>query len=47
MIDQLIDLPWYKIGIHSRKVAEAYDHEMKAGHAEKEKEPQVSYREAA
>lgn len=48
-IDQLFDLPWYKIGIHGRKVAEAYDREMEARYADEkeEKEPQVSYREAA
>jgi len=48
-IDQLFTLPWYKIGIHGRKVAEAYDREREARYAdEKEaKEPQVSYREVA
>jgi hypothetical protein len=48
-VDRLFDLPWYKIGLHGKSVAEAYDREMEARYAEEklEKEPQVTYREAA
>lgn len=46
-VDKLFDLPWYKIGLHGRKVAEQYDAEIEARYAEEklEKEPRVSYRE--
>lgn len=48
-VDKLFDLPWYKIGLHGRKVAEAYDREVENLRAQEklEKEPEVSYREAA
>lgn len=46
-IDQLFTLPWYKIGIHGRQVAEDFDREMSERYAEakEEKQPEVSYRE--
>jgi hypothetical protein len=48
-VDRLFDLPWYKIGLHGKSVAEQYDREMEARYAEEklEKEPQVTYRESA
>jgi hypothetical protein len=48
-VDKLFDLPWYKIGLHGKKVAEEFDREMEARFAEDklEKEPRVTYRESA
>ena len=48
-VDKLFDLPWYKIGLHGKSVAEAYDREMQARFAEEklEKEPQITYKESA
>jgi len=48
-VDKLFDLPWYKIGLHGKKVAEEFDREMEARFAEEklEKEPQVTYKESA
>lgn len=46
-IDRLFDLPWYKTGLHGRKVAEEFEREMAERYAEDkpEKEPEVVYRE--
>lgn len=48
-VDKLFDLPWYKIGLHGRKVAEQYDREMEAMREDEklEKEPNVTYKESA
>jgi hypothetical protein len=48
-IDRLFDLPWYKIGLHGKAVAEQFDAEMEARYADEEekKEPTVTYKESA
>jgi len=46
-IDRLFDLPWYKTGLHGRKVAEEFEREMAARYEEAKdiKEAEVTYRE--
>lgn len=44
-IDQLFDLPWYKIGLYGKKFAEEYDREQEEIHRDEKKEAEVAYKE--
>jgi hypothetical protein len=44
-IDQLFELPWYKIGLYGKKFAEEYDREQAEIHRDEKKEAEVDYRE--
>lgn len=46
-IDKLFDLPWYKIGLYGKKLAEEYDREQEEIHRDEKKDVTVAFREHA
>ncbi|CAH0047016.1 unnamed protein product [Clonostachys solani] len=46
-IDQLFDLPWYKIGLHGKKFAEEYDREQEEIHRNEKTGAEATHEELA